>query len=307
MKDKIVMKRKSDKMIDLHMHTNFSDGTDNGIEILEKAQNKALEVISITDHNTAKVYEAMEKINVKEYYNGEIILGIELNTKVLDIPIEILGYGMDYKKMNEMLKEVYIPAEKRNKIEVSRLYAKCIKAGIKLEENCIEHYDSSMFASKFIQGEIQKFEENKSIISEDAWNDTRIFYRKYMSNPECALYVEMDDFVPDFNRAANLIREAGGLVFIPHIFEYRENAKRILEYILENYKIDGIECYYTTFSEEQTNELVAVCKKHNLYMSGGSDYHGKAKPNVDMGSGFGNLSIDNEIIEKWKDKVRYYR
>ena len=56
-----------------------------------------------------------------------------------------------------------------------------------------------------------------------------IFYRRYMSNPECDLYVEMDDLVPEFNVAANLIREAGGLVFIPHIFEYRENAIELSE------------------------------------------------------------------------------
>ena len=128
-----------------------------------------------------------------------------------------------------------------------------------------------------------------------------------MSNPEGILYVEMDDFVPDFNTAANLVREAGGLVFIPHIFEYRENSERILKFILENYKIDGIECYYTTFSEEQTNELLEICEERNLYKSGGSDYHGKNKPGVDVGVGKGNLKIENTVIDDWKEKVKYFK
>ena len=294
-------------MIDLHMHTKYSDGSDSCIEILKRVQERNLDVISITDHNTALSYEELEKIEIQDLYKGKIIPGIELNTKVLNIPIEILGYGIDYKKMNELVKNVYIPAEKRNRIEVERLYNKCIKAGIILEENCLERYDSNGFASKFIHSEIIKNEENRKFISNEAWNDVKVFYRAYMSNPEGILYVEMDDFVPDFNTAANLVREAGGLVFIPHIFEYRENSQKILNFILENYKIDGIECYYTTFSKEQTEKLLEICKKRNLYKSGGSDYHGRNKPGVDVGVGKGNLKIENTIIDDWKEKVKYFK
>ncbi len=294
-------------MIDLHMHTKYSDGSDSCIEILKRVQERNLDVISITDHNTALSYEELENIEIQDLYKGKIIPGIELNTKVLNIPIEILGYGIDYKKMNELVKNVYIPAEKRNRIEVERLYNKCIKAGIILEENCLERYDSNGFASKFIHSEIIKNEENRKFISNEAWNDVKVFYRAYMSNPEGILYVEMDDFVPDFNTAANLVREAGGLVFIPHIFEYRENSQKILNFILENYKIDGIECYYTTFSKEQTEKLLEICKKRNLYKSGGSDYHGRNKPGVDVGVGKGNLKIENTIIDDWKEKVKYFK
>lgn len=289
-------------MIDLHTHTAYSDGTSSVVELLERAESKGISVLSITDHNTAMAYEELEKLDVKKYYSGKIIPGIELNTKILDIPIEILGYNIDYKKTNEILKNVYISAEKRNKIEVQRLYEKCISAGIKLDENCLENFDGKSFASKFIQSEIKKYSENAKVISEDALEDTKIFYRKYMSNPEGILYVEMDDFVPDFETASNVIRQAGGLVFLPHIFEYRENSERILEFILKNHKIDGIECFYTTFSKEQKEFLVNLCKTKRLYMSGGSDFHGANKPNVDIGTGFGDLLVEENIIKKWYEK-----
>lgn len=290
-------------MIDLHIHTSYSDGTDTCVDILKKAEEKHLSVISITDHNTMLAYSELENINIKEYYSGKIIQGIELNTKVLGVPIEILGYGVDYKKMNELVKKIYIPAEDRNKIEVERLLSKCLKAGIKIDCNCIERYNPSMFASIFIHSEIVKNIENKKIIDNEAWEDTKVFYRKHMSNPEGMLYVEMDDFVPDFDTAANLIRECGGLVFLPHIFEYRENSRKILDYIMKNYKFDGIECYYTTFTSEQTKELLKLCIQNNLYISGGSDYHGYNKPNVNMGNGFGYLVINDDIINNWKYKV----
>ena len=294
-------------MIDLHMHTNYSDGSDTVVELLENAEKVGLEIISITDHNTAMAYEDLEKIDIEKYYSGRIIPGIEINTKVLGVPIEILGHGIDYQKMNEKIKEVFLPLEERNKIEAQRLYEKCAIAGIKFEENCLDNYDGTYFASKFIMSEIHKFEENKNIIDEEAWDQLRVFYRKYMSDPTGFLYINTDDLVPNFEVAANLIRECGGLVFIPHIYEYRENSHKILEYIIKNYKIDGFECLYTTFSDEQTNEILEICKKYKYFVSGGSDYHGKTKPNVKIGVGYGNLSMDISEIIPWAKDVKYFK
>ena len=294
-------------MIDLHMHTTYSDGTESCTTVLKKCQEKNLNYISITDHNTALAYEELEKLDVKSLFSGKIIPGIELNTKALNIPIEILGYGIDYNKMNELVKKVYIPATERNKIEVKRLYNKCIQAGIILDKNCLDNYKPEMFASVFFHNEITKHEENKNILSEEAWNSSKIFYRQYMSDPKTPLYVEMDDFVPDFETASNLVRQAGGLVFIPHIFEYKKNAEPILNYILENFDIDGIECFYTTFSPEQHEKLINLCNERNLFISGGSDFHGKIKPDVDIGVGYGNMQIPDSIVEVWKNNVEFWR
>lgn len=291
-------------MIDLHMHTTYSDGTESCTTVLKKCQEKNLNYISITDHNTALAYKELETLDVKSLFSGKIVPGIELNTKALNIPIEILGYGIDYQKMNELVKKVYIPATERNKIEVKRLYNKCIQAGIILDKNCLDNYKPEMFASVFFHNEITKHEENKNILSEEAWNSSKIFYRQYMSDPKTPLCVEMDDFVPDFETASNLVRQAGGLVFIPHIFEYKQNAEPILNYILDNFNIDGIECYYTTFTPEQHDKLIKLCSERNLFISGGSDFHGKIKPDVDIGVGYGDMQIPDNIIESWLNNIR---
>ena len=285
-------------MIDLHMHTKYSDGTDDCIEILQKAEEKKLTYIAITDHNTVQAYKMLEKINIQDYYKGRIIKGIELNTKALNIPIEILGYNIEYNKMEELLKNVYISPEERNRIELKRLVEKCEATGIKLDADYIKSYDAKDFTSKYIHKAIIQNEENRGKIDEEAWNDSKVFYRKYMSNPNTAFYVEMDDLVPDLETAIGLIRKCGGLVFLPHIFEYRDNALPILNYILENYEIDGIECYYTTFSKEQHEYLLKICKEKNLYISGGSDYHGKNKKDVELGIGMGSLKVPEDIL-KW--------
>ena len=113
----------------------------------------------------------------------------------------------------------------------------------------------------------------------------------------------MDDVLPDFETVMEIIKKCGGLLFIPHIFEYRDNSMKVLNFILEHYKIDGIECYYTTFTEEQNKYLLKLCKEKKLYISGGSDYHGKAKIDVDLGIGSGNLKIPENIIEEWRNLV----
>ena len=75
---------------------------------------------------------------------------------------------------------------------------------------------------------------------------------------------------------------------------------------MQNFQIDGIECYYTTFTEEQHEKLLKLCNERNLFISGGSDFHGKIKPDVDIGTGYGNLKIPNEIIIPWKNKIKYF-
>lgn len=293
-------------MIDLHMHTTYSDGTESCETVLKKCQEKQLDYISITDHNTALAYEELENINISSLFKGKIIPGIELNTKALNVPIEILGYGIDYEKMNTLTKQFFLPSKERNLVEFKRLYDKCIKYGIVLDKNCADNYDPNTFASGFFHKEITKHEENKKLLSSEAWDSSKIFYRQYMSNPNMPLYVEMDDLVPDFNTASNLVKQAGGLVFIPHIFEYRENSLPILNHILENFKIDGIECFYTTFTDEQHEYILNICHDHNLFISGGSDFHGTCKPDVDIGIGYGNLKIPDEIIQPWLNKVTIF-
>ena len=260
--------------------------------------------ISITDHNTCKAYEELVNPEVRNIFKGKIITGVELNTKVLGIPIEILGYGVDTDYMNNNLHKLYISNEERNMIELKRIYDICLENGIEVGENFVENYNPNMYASKYLHQIITKNENNKKIIDEESWNNSNVFYRKFMSNPETLFFVNTDDILPTFEQASNLIREAGGLVFIPHIYEYRDNAEKILNYILINYQIDGIECFYTTFTDEQKINLVKICKERDLFISGGTDYHGSFKPDVDMAIGFGNLEIQEIIINNWKNIVK---
>ena len=69
--------------------------------------------------------------------------------------------------------------------------------------------------------------------------------------------------------------------------------------LINNYNIDGLECYYSLFTQQQTNDLVELCKKNKLYRSGGTDFHGDNKPNIQLGNGIGNLNVRIENVQEW--------
>ncbi len=181
-------------MVDLHLHTNHSDGTDTVIELLEKAEQQKLEIISITDHDTVSAYKELEDSKIRNKFKGEIVVGAELKAIYNNHNIEILAYGIDSKKM--------------------KIY-KCDN----LQEKILEH----------------------------------------------------------FKKVAD---------------KYQIKYKTTL--------IDGFECQHSIFSEEQKAEIIELCQKHNKYMSGGSDYHAKNKPDVQMGTGKNNnVHVEKQFVENW--------
>lgn len=286
-------------MVDLHIHSTHSDGTDSVIDILKKAQDRKLSYISITDHNTCSAYKELEKINIEKYYSGKIIPGIELNTTALGIPIEVLVYNIDTELIQKNMKNLYMTPEERNFLEIERLYKKCIKEGVKLNKDFVRKYSPNKYASEYLHEILVRDEENRRLVDDDAWNDSLVLYRKYMSDPNSIFFVDTNDILPSLELVIELVKKSNGKLFLPHIFEYRQNARKILNYILENYPINGIECYYSTFTETQTQELLDLCKERNFLISGGSDYHGLNSPGIEMGVGYGKLYIDDLIVENW--------
>ena len=293
-------------MIDLHIHTNCSDGSDDVLEVLKKARELNLSYISITDHDNCNAYNKLKNIDIKDYYNGTLIKGVELKTKALGIAIELLGYGIDTDIINKECEKMYPKFEEKNILEAAKLLETCKKIGVKIDENILDTYDNKVhkYASSYIHSEIRKYEENKSFFqSEKAWEDANYFYRHEISNPDSMFYTDFIQMLPEIDEVIALIKKAGGLVFVPHIFIYGENSMKIFEYINKNYTIDGYECYYSRFTKEQTDFLLKYCIDNNLYCSGGTDYHGALKPDISLGCGMGNLSIPDDIINKWKKEV----
>lgn len=294
-------------MIDLHIHSTNSDGADTVIELLKKAQEKGLTYISITDHDNCNGYTELEKINVKEYYQGKVIPGIEIKCSYGKNLIEVLGYNIDTKKMTKWVGEFY-KDKSRDKIQTryfNILYDKCKKMGLSIEDKeKIKWNPENDWASVTIYKEIKKNEENKEKLQNDLWEDFDVFSKKYCGNPQCEFYIDKTPDYPTTQQAIDIIKACGGLVFLPHLFIYNwaDNKEKLINDILEKYDIDGIECMHSSFKEEQIQYLIKLCNERHYYKSGGSDYHGSNKPKIDMAVGKGNLIIPDEFVEEWYRK-----
>lgn len=291
-------------MIDLHIHTNNSDGTDTVEELLKKAEKLHLEYISITDHDNCEGYNDLKNQDISKLFSGILIPGIEIKCTYQKRTIEVLGYKIDTDKMNNWMKEFY-KDKQRDTLQIkyfNLLYEKCKKMGLILsDKNEINWNPKNDWASFTIYSELKKHSENQNLMPKDMWEEFSGFNRKYCNNPEHILYIDKSKDYPTLQQAINAIKEVGGLVFMPHLFIYKwvDNKKEFIETIVENYEIDGIECFYTEFNEEQTKYLMDLCDKKRLYKSGGSDYHGLNKEKISLAKGYGNLNIDKEIIKDW--------
>ncbi len=291
-------------MIDLHIHSKHSDGTDSTVEILKKADQLGLEIISITDHDRIDAHIELENINVSEYYKGIVIKGAELKSAYKAVPIEILCYARNITKIKKAILDKMKSGEEIQKEHLEHLKTIARAIGLQFEEN-IEINKKNIYASVTFARSIRKFESNDTLIKKyDMGEDETLFYRNCQSNPNSIFYIDETKYAIPPKDIIEAIHEVGGLAFLAHplLYPYEDKYETIEEFAKEC-KIDGLECYYSLFSDEETKKLVEICDKYNLYKSGGSDYHGLNKPDIDMGIGKGNLNIQIEVVKDWIEKV----
>ena len=289
-------------MVDLHIHSSYSDGSYSVVDILKEAQKKKLEYISITDHDCINAYEELKNINITDYYNGKIVIGCEFKCffKKYNIPIEILGYNLNIEKIKEYFQNNSIMQVQSKYLEIIKEKAK--KIGLIFNEK-LKLSDKHCYASAIFQDELLRHPENKELMKKNNISIEPDFYRAEQCNKNSIFYIDENMDLIDIDDILKIIHQANGVAFLAHPYKYPiENIESLVEHIAKNYNIDGIECYYSTFTDEQTQKLLKCTKKYNLYTSGGSDFHGKRKPDISLGIGRGNLKIDKSIILNWVNK-----
>lgn len=287
-------------MIDIHSHTTFSDGSSSVEELLSKAQKVGLSLLSITDHNTIQAYFELQKSNIRKKFDGEIISGIEINTTYKGEIIEVLGYGFDLEIIQQFLNDNVLTFEEKQLKEYELIKNHYRKIGVIFDENSIQFNPKVESCIPAFAIEIKKHPENyKFFLNQESINTASGFTRNEVYNPKSPLYVDESSLFPSLEIAIEMIHKSGGLAFLAHTFAYSPNIASELLNIIANYQLDGLECFYTTFTKEQSDYLVKVCEEKGMYMSGGSDFHGTRKINHNLGTGHGNLCIDESVVKNW--------
>lgn len=300
-------------MIDLHIHTKHSDGTDCVYDILKKASALDLEMISITDHDSVTAYKEIAKWKgeVSYLYKGLIMKGCEFTTSFEGNSMEVLGYHFDVEMIDSFLKEHYSEKKQRenNEIIKERILALFKEDGMVYNTNAIKKKLFKKYRPIHqIYNEIIKYEENKEKIKENILGSFSDFCRRGLNNPQSRYFVNKAQFLPSIELVIDSIHKAGGIAVLAHPYQYQiPNTEAFIDRIMALTKLDGLECFYPTFSKEQMQYLKQYCEKYDLLMSGGSDYHGENRENHEMGIGRGNLEISKSIVTNWIEKANKER
>ena len=288
-------------MIDLHIHTTYSDGDKTVAEILKMCEEKKLEYISLTDHDTCKQYN--DRALKDNIFSGKIIKGTELHAVFKKNNIEILAYDIDTDVINNWSEKYYSEdkLKEQQKILFKRLLDIADKHGIIYNIDKIKKPKNAFeYVEPLIYNEFLKHKENYHILGEFA-DSFNIFFRKGLANPESSYFMNHIEFRSQYREEIDIIHKAGGKAFLAHPFEYKiEDTITLIDKLREDTNLDGIECFHPSSEEKSKRDiLVTYARENNLFISGGSDYHGKIKPDIDIGIGRGNLNISKSIIKQW--------
>lgn len=317
--EEVATNEKRSNKIDIHTHSTHSDGTFEVSEILEQAEKLKLSILSITDHNSVGAYDDIQDKQIREKFKGIILPGCEVTTTYNGEIIEVLGYGFDYEKFREELAKNTLSDRDRR---LRRYKVSCItvdtleKRGMKFRENFGEEiyknpkqfYDTRNEAvMDAILREIKNFPENEKFFEGKENMEkvtTKEFVRQMIYNPKSKLFIDQTNLYPTLEKVIQIIHDSGGIAFLAHLHVYSKTIEENLTSIVDKYELDGLECYYTTFSKEQIENLKKFCKEKGLYMSVGSDFHGTRKQKHELGIGSGDLYVPKEIVEEWIDKLK---
>jgi PHP C-terminal domain protein len=288
------------KQIDLHMHTNKSDGALTPKQIIDEAAKANLQAISITDHDTIDAYTD-ETMKYAKEQGIKLIVGVEISTKSDRCGIHVLGYNFDLN--NEEFKQ------KLDKIRNARHdYLKAVAK--KLEELNykinVEELDKIKSVTKaHISKDIIENEENKSeLIKQFGHIPNKGEFIETIMNENCPAYVQKVTVTP--KEAAEMIRKAGGKVVLAHPVAYANEDNMTVEEVqqlINKMKPDGLEAYYiyTNKNNEYINEIdkwLKLAKDNNLFSTIGSDFHIKDGHHAEIGMRNVGVKLEEETIKK---------
>ena len=273
------------KLIDLHIHSNLSDGELSPKEIIDKAVNNGVNVIAIADHDTTLAYND-DLFKYAEEKNIKIIPAVEISTKFKGIGIHVLGYNFDIN--NKKLKDKLYYIRNARHIYLYDVSSKLKELGYIIDVDSLDKIDAVTKAH--IALNIVENEDNKELLLKTFGHiPSKGEFIETIMNEGCPCYVEKESISP--KEASDLIREAGGKVVLAHpvCYKYEDglNDDDILNLVKEM-KPDGIEAnyIYLDINGNKINESTHwnnFAKHHNLITTIGSDFHKNDGIHSDIG------------------------
>jgi predicted metal-dependent phosphoesterase TrpH len=275
-------------VIDLHTHTNESDGSCTPLALVDRALAMGLEALGISDHDTFAGYD--QAVEPARVYGLDLVCGIELSVRMASRrrSVHVLAYFLNQPppvEFRDWVSGLLATRRERN----FRLVAKLQGMGVPIELSEVERIGRTLTGRPHFA---------RVLIQKGFATDYDDAFRRYFGEAAPA-FVERQG--PEISVAAERVAEAGGLAVLAHPIRLGVRdpaAEELLVKELRDGGIRGIEVYHSDHGPEDVRRYACIAKKYDLAVTGGSDFHGDAKPDVALGSGRnGNLDIPRSVLE----------
>ncbi|MCH8060917.1 MAG: PHP domain-containing protein [Chloroflexi bacterium] len=281
-------------VVDLHLHTTFSDGTLTPTEMVELCVQRGLKVISISDHDTTE--GLTETFEAASRHPGlTVIPGVELSTDVPGGEIHVLGYFLEVEDvgLQEVLQRFRLGREGR----AEKMVEKLNELGLNILWDRVREISG--------EGAIGRPHIAQALVEAGYVQYPKDAFDRYISRSGPA-YVERMKFTPE--EAIKLILDHGALPVMAHPTYSASKSDRdgvsSLKQVLTDLKqagLVGMEVYYGDYTPEQVEELAAYAKELDLIPCGGSDYHASGNPGEPEPGTVGPPIATFEALQALKD------
>ena len=296
-------------LLDLHTHTTASDGTYTPQELYQKAKEKGLEVLSITDHDTIDglltLKSQLPSLNYEISFTEsrspnsdpqttdlrsrisnddsqfstpesrisdlEFLPGVEISAE-FPKTLHILGYGFNLNdsKLSKTLKELQEYRLNRNKLIIEKMNA--FGFNITMDE-LLEISGGKVIGRPHFA---------RLLLNKGYVNSIQEAFDKYLKKG-AKFYLDKKRLSP--REAIELITNAGGIAVMAHPYQagLDDNDLEHLVVELKRYGVRGIEAFYSKHTPEMVHKYLKFAEKYELLVTAGSDFHGKNKPDISLG------------------------
>lgn len=286
-------------MIDLHTHTDRSDGSTAPGDLVNQAVSQGLEALAIADHDTLAGYDAASPIAAQQ--GLELVCAVELSTRPneqrsgkRERSVHVLGYWLSGPPSAEFRRYLETQQASRRQRNVD-LVAKLRGLGVEITLEDAEVYGRNQVGRPHFA---------RVLCDKGYVSTVQQAFDVYLAD-EAQAAVDRDE--PTLEEGIRRIKDGGGLPSLAHPVRLPQRGAE-LERLVERLMgagLAGIEVFHSEHAASDCEEFAAIAKRFGLVQTGGSDFHGDNKPGVQLGSGIGgNLSLPYSFLEQMRDTWR---
>ncbi|MBM7094320.1 MULTISPECIES: PHP domain-containing protein [Alteribacter] len=277
---------------DLHMHSTYSDGGYDPLELVEKCARGGLTVIALTDHDTTGGLEAAQKQARK--HGIRFVPGIELSTRAKGgRSVDILGYN--FRPEDEAFQETIAYYRSMRKGRMEEMIQKCQSAGMDIEwSDILPHVTGHTYSRPHMA---------KALVDKGYAKTVKDAFDKYIGYGRPVYVPKKEELTPE--EAISVLQKAGGIAVVAHPVFYDIDDQ--IEEWAKDAGLDGVEVYHRDHSEKAIERFSSLCDKieresgRKMLRTGGSDFHHESFGRE--GEELGITKLPNEHAEQFLERL----